>query len=489
MRLIALHIALLICNIASAQLMNNGSTIFINSDAQVAVRGTSVYNNGDVKHEGYLIVDKNISNTAQWICDSINENTIELGENWSNDSTFLPGIGVVNFIGDNQNISGTQTTPFFKLNLMGKPLSVKALYSNIEVHHKLNLFDAELACNQSEATMTINSLEISRNKGFVSTKFTGRLNRQFEHQKTLYSFFPLGYNDRGKIIMQPVVVTATDSGTFRTAFLYENPSQYGMSTFSLDDSLCTVNDEFFHIVGSDPEAQATFALVSDDEYSWTKLASWKGPWTKMQGSKFGSFGQEEGFGVTDHTLGQDKPVVFATEKPFVDIPEDLVYVPYNSSYEIKPDYYRPANSTLTWSPPDQLSCDDCPNPVYSAGLPETYVVEIDNNSGCSASDTIRFLVTRGENNPTLIPNAFSPNFDGLNDIFLPHLYSFEELVVMSIYNRWGEKIYEGADGWDGTYRGKPVPMGSYLYKIEIKELIKNGYHRSVHLSGILTIIR
>ena len=96
-------------------------------------------------------------------------------------------------------------------------------------------------------------------------------------------------------------------------------------------------------------------------------------------------------------------------------------------------------------------------------------------------DTIRFIVTRGKDNPTLIPNAFSPNNDTRNEVWRPYLYSFEKLVKMQIYNRWGEKLYEGSEGWDGYYMGKPVQMGAYLYMIEIEEAlaygkIKRNYH-------------
>jgi gliding motility-associated-like protein len=491
MRLLFLSILTLFSFISSAQLMNNEGLFYVAEGAVVAVKGTDFHNAGVVRHKGYLLVDRHIHNDALWKCDSIAKNTIEFGGNWFNDSNFNPGFGQVNLIGNNQTIGGSKSTNYYGISLLGAPLSVKSLVANITVEDKLDLNNAELACRQSSATMNLKSKEIARSKGFVSTLIDGRLNREFQDKKNTFSFFPLGYNDRGKVIMKPIVVVKTDSGTFRTAFLYDNASIYGMNTNSLDDSLCTVNDEYFHIVGSDHNSKSSFGLVTGDEYSWSKLGNWKGPWTKITNSSYQDFGKEEAFGVRDYTVGDDQPIVLATERPFIDIVEELVYVPYKDTYEIKTKHYSPEHSTLLWSPPDHLSCDDCPNPIYTAGLPGLYTVEIDNSFGCTASDTIRIQVVRGkgDENPTLIPNAFSPNFDGLNDIFLPHLYSFEELVNLTIYNRWGQKIYEGTEGWDGTFMGKPVQLGSYLYKVEIKELIKNGYHRNIHLSGILTIIR
>jgi gliding motility-associated-like protein len=66
-----------------------------------------------------------------------------------------------------------------------------------------------------------------------------------------------------------------------------------------------------------------------------------------------------------------------------------------------------------------------------------------------------------------VPNTFTPNGDGLNDNFGAYGESVTEFT-MQIYDRWGEKIFECADvkkHWDGSYKGKPAPQGSYVYQI------------------------
>jgi gliding motility-associated-like protein len=70
-----------------------------------------------------------------------------------------------------------------------------------------------------------------------------------------------------------------------------------------------------------------------------------------------------------------------------------------------------------------------------------------------------------------IPNVFSPNGDGLNDVFQPAMRGFAESDFV-IYNRWGERIYQSRDniGWDGTYRGQPVPEGVYMYTLSVLNL-------------------
>ncbi|MFD2203669.1 gliding motility-associated C-terminal domain-containing protein [Shivajiella indica] len=87
-----------------------------------------------------------------------------------------------------------------------------------------------------------------------------------------------------------------------------------------------------------------------------------------------------------------------------------------------------------------------------------------------------------------IPNAFTPNGDGLNDFFMPVLkgvVSFE----MNIFNHWGEPLYthqglEG-NGWDGTYMGKLLPTGNYVYKISLSTISGD----SIQKTGTLTIVR
>lgn len=86
-----------------------------------------------------------------------------------------------------------------------------------------------------------------------------------------------------------------------------------------------------------------------------------------------------------------------------------------------------------------------------------------------------------------IPSAFSPNGDGLNDVFAVKAVNIKDFNV-KIFNRWGEKIFEASDqdfNWDGTYKGEKVPMESYLYKVTAK-----GYQGEfLSRSGTVTVVR
>ena len=84
------------------------------------------------------------------------------------------------------------------------------------------------------------------------------------------------------------------------------------------------------------------------------------------------------------------------------------------------------------------------------------------------------LPTQGE---IYFPNAFTPNGDGVNDVFIYKSRLIEQ-VVMQIYNRWGELLFQTNQldvGWDGSYQGALAPPGTYLYKIEVVDQLGNRF--------------
>ena len=116
--------------------------------------------------------------------------------------------------------------------------------------------------------------------------------------------------------------------------------------------------------------------------------------------------------------------------------------------------------------------------VTEAGVYEVTVVD---ENGCEGKD--EFEITTEVPKETLVPNAFSPNGDGRNDLF--KILSTETITAsnMKIYNRWGTLLFESSDlaiGWDGTYKNVVAEIGVYLYQIEItfangeKEVLKGN---------------
>lgn len=95
-------------------------------------------------------------------------------------------------------------------------------------------------------------------------------------------------------------------------------------------------------------------------------------------------------------------------------------------------------------------------------------------NGCDSVQTLNLTI---KNNCSIyIPNAFTPNKDGLNDLFKPNINLAFQKFSFIIFNRYGEKIfetYEYGKGWDGTNKGKDQPSGTYVYRISFTNI--NGY--------------
>ncbi len=88
-----------------------------------------------------------------------------------------------------------------------------------------------------------------------------------------------------------------------------------------------------------------------------------------------------------------------------------------------------------------------------------------------------------------VPNAFSPNGDHLNDVFAP--LGYFEFKKMMIFDRWGEILYETdkiEEGWDGTYEGTLLPIGTYFYVIQY-EIIEEGAESFKSISGQVHLMR
>ena len=102
----------------------------------------------------------------------------------------------------------------------------------------------------------------------------------------------------------------------------------------------------------------------------------------------------------------------------------------------------------------------------SISVAGNYYLTVTDFNNCTGRDTIR--LQRNNCIPIGIPNAFSPNNDGLNDLFKPGFYQTVVQYSCVIFNRFGERIFETSDytkGWDGIYKGKPQSAGTYAYRI------------------------
>ncbi len=129
--------------------------------------------------------------------------------------------------------------------------------------------------------------------------------------------------------------------------------------------------------------------------------------------------------------------------------------------------------------PQPLACHFCSTITVSPTETTCYVLKSDAGYGCRDADTVCVNVMRDD--VIYIPNSFTPNGDGINDVFLPEGDGMTELQL-SIYDRWGHQLFTGHDtGWDGSSKGKLCEQGVYVYRVEAKTLVGNSLVRTGHV--------
>jgi gliding motility-associated-like protein len=139
-----------------------------------------------------------------------------------------------------------------------------------------------------------------------------------------------------------------------------------------------------------------------------------------------------------------------------------------------------------WKPDYYLNCDTCANIAAQPLTNTTYTLMIEDSNGCYASNTYTVYV---DSNDKLffVPNAFTPNGDGNNDVFRIYAAGVGK-VDCYIFDRWGEEVDEFHnmdDGWDGNYKGHQAPLGVYVYWIDLVYLDGTVEHDK----GSVTLIR
>ena len=126
-----------------------------------------------------------------------------------------------------------------------------------------------------------------------------------------------------------------------------------------------------------------------------------------------------------------------------------------------------------WTPATGLSCTDCPNPTTTVTNNIEYSLTVTNNYGCVAKDVMRVTVFCLDGQ-VFIPNAFTPDGDGLNDILMVRGKGIS-VKTFRIFNRWGELVFEKKDfnpndpkfGWDGKVRGVAASPDVFVYTAEV----------------------
>jgi gliding motility-associated-like protein len=135
----------------------------------------------------------------------------------------------------------------------------------------------------------------------------------------------------------------------------------------------------------------------------------------------------------------------------------------------------------SWSPGLYLSSAAVKTPTVKGVESQLYTLTVTGTAGCAVSKQIQINVLK----PIVVPNTFTPNADGVNDVWVINELANYPGAEVSVYNRYGMKMFFSRGygvPWDGTYQGKPVPFGTYYYVISL------GIY-GAPMSGYVAVVR
>ncbi|OFX41966.1 MAG: hypothetical protein A2X08_12575, partial [Bacteroidetes bacterium GWA2_32_17] len=143
------------------------------------------------------------------------------------------------------------------------------------------------------------------------------------------------------------------------------------------------------------------------------------------------------------------------------------------------------SATFIWYPTTGLSDSTTATTTATPYLTTIYIVYATNSYGCVEIDSVTVTVIP----KIIIPTGITPNGDGSNDVWIIDLIGYYPNIEVEIFNRWGEKLfyskgYPDSERWDGNFKGKPLPTGTYYYIINLHDEIDTK-----PITGPITIMR
>jgi len=145
-------------------------------------------------------------------------------------------------------------------------------------------------------------------------------------------------------------------------------------------------------------------------------------------------------------------------------------------------------TTYNWTPNYNLPCDNCEKPTIVANQSELYRLLVTDEHGCQDQGEVLVEVLGRCGEDLFVPNTFTPNRDGKNDVLRVRGLTSNSLKIFRVFDRWGNLVFETTDidtGWDGIYKGRPMDAGVFVYYYEA--VCTNGL--SVTRQGNVTLLR
>jgi len=187
--------------------------------------------------------------------------------------------------------------------------------------------------------------------------------------------------------------------------------------------------------------------------------------------------------ITPDTILYDSVLVIVNLLPTADAGNDTT-ICYGDSTRLRAS----GGMKYSWTPATGLSDPAIANPKAGPDTTTTYYVTVIDTNNCQDMDSVIVITISCDPTALLfLPNVFSPNADGYNDVLYVRGSGVKNLKLM-VYNRWGEKVFESYDinnGWDGTYKGKKLNTGVFAWYVEVEFLDDSKVYRK----GNVTLIK
>jgi len=470
--------------------MTPGSYMIVNNDSLYNHTGL-IHNAGDLRVAGSIFNDDTLTGGGALATTGL----YDIGGDWVNSGTVISYLDSVALTGDAQLITGQRLTPFHDLILAGTPSSVKMQTIGATVDGILDLRDHELATQQFEMlvlnTSTAAITKAAGSSGFVSSLDTGRLSRA-TNSSAVY-FYPTG--TPSSITGLPFYYRPIDMTPSASAYdiygvrVAHDPTGDSYDVLKLDDTLCRVNPLYYHRLyhtqGSDPTKIKMYFDQANDGY-WTEMAHWRtaGYWNYMGVPATGSGYGFSSIEISNWSNFSPHPFALGSKKFYLRAGPDQDIYP-GQTVTLNPVIGTVNLQDIAWSPSTFLDYDNVKDPKATPTETTEYTITVTDKSGCVMKDSLKLILLP---DLLLIPTAFSPNSDGLNDIFRPLNKNLSK-IAFQIFDRWGEKVYETdqlGEGWDGTFKGVKQGLGVYVWRAEYQ---LTGSTKSLSASGNVTLVK
>ncbi|HNR07436.1 MAG TPA: PKD domain-containing protein [Saprospiraceae bacterium] len=270
------------------------------------------------------------------------------------------------------------------------------------------------------------------------------------------------------------------------------------------EDLCTIRDSFSVLVLLSTEITGRdrtvcpgeeFSLTAEGEatrYQWTGPNISSGQNTNSIRARVREAASFQVI-AQNHTCSPDTLRLMVDVIPFISLPAQVsVSAIKDLPFQLNKTLVLDSHYLFQWTPASGLSCRDCTRPILLPDSPRTYRFLItDPATGCMLEQTVYIQLVEScqASDFFSMPNLFTPNQDGVNDLLFVIPKAADQIRSFRIFDRTGDLVFETFDlrvGWDGRLKQKEMGNGVYVYLVEAECPQLN---QTILLSGDITLIR